>query len=144
MPVATTLYSYTALATGHTVGSSSKPVSAVLQQLMDKYQLTTFQVNHAILQKDVSYLAAYFDDDVELYVDAMELSPSEKSGVMLRRLESNHLATIMCLNIWKINKRLQATFRALLEMLIKLKKEAIADEVCQYIKVSVCVYVKLF
>ena len=134
------MFLYTALATGITLGSSSKPVSAVLQQLMDKYQLTTFQINHEIPRTDVSYLAACFDN-VELYVDAMELSPSEKSDVLLTRLDSNHLAMIMCLNIWKRKKLSQATFRALLEMLIKLKKEAIADKVCM---VSVCVYVKLF
>ena len=38
MPVATMSCSYTAPATGHTVGSSAQPVSA---RLMDKYQLST-------------------------------------------------------------------------------------------------------
>ena len=33
--------SYTAPATGHTVGSSSQPAGTVFQQLMDKYQLST-------------------------------------------------------------------------------------------------------
>ncbi|XP_064392770.1 uncharacterized protein LOC135340370 isoform X3 [Halichondria panicea] len=119
-----------ALATGHT---SAQSANAVLQQLMDKYQLTNSQVNHEILQKDVPYLAAWFDN-VELYVDAMELSPSEQSDVLMKKLDSNHLAMIKCLNIWKRRKLSQATFRALLEMLVKLKKEAIADDICQYIK----------
>ena len=144
MPVVTMSCSHTALATGHT---SAQSANAVLQQLMDKYQLTNSQVNHEILQKDVPYLAAWFDN-VELYVDAMELSPSEQSDVLMKKLDSNHLAMIKCLNIWKRRKLSQATFRALLEMLVKLKKEAIADDICQYIKVSVCVclnlYVELF
>ncbi len=135
------MFLYTAPATGHTIGSSSKPVSAVLQQLMDKYQLTTAQVDHEIQRTDLPILAAYFDD-VELYVDAMELTNSEKIDIL--KAESNHLAMIVCLNIWKSKKLSQATFSVLLEMLIKLKKEAIADDICQYIKVSVCVYVKLF
>ncbi len=147
MPVVTMSCSHTALATGHTLGSSAQPVSTVLQQLMDKYQLTTFQVDREIQQKDVSYLAACFDN-VELYVDAMELSSSEQSDVLLKRLDSNHLAMIKCLKIWKSKKLSQATFRALLEMLVKLKKGEIADDVCHYIKVSVCVclnlYVELF
>ena len=101
---------------------------------MDKYQLTTAQVDHEIQQKDIPYLAAYCDN-VEIYDDEMELRRSK---------QDNHLAMIKYLKIWKSKKLSQATFRALLEMLIKLEKEAITDEVCQYIKVSVCVYVKLF
>ncbi len=103
---------------------------------MYKCQLTTPQVNR---QEDVPCLAAYFDyfDNVEFYVDAMNLTTSEQSDVRLKRIESNHLAMIKCLNIWKSKKLSQATFRALLEMLVKLKKQAIADEVCQYLNVSV-------
>ncbi len=105
---------------------------------MDKCQLTTTQVNGVIQQKDVSYLALNYDN-VELYVDAMELTPGEQSDVRLKKIESNHLAMIECLKIWKSKKPSQATFRALLEMLVKMKKWEIAAQVCQYIKVSACV-----
>ncbi len=100
--------SYTASATGHTAGSS-QPANAVLQQLMDKCQLSTAQVDREVQQKDVPYLAASFDN-VELYVDAMELSSGEQSDV--RKMESNHVAMIKCLNIWKRKKLSQATFGA--------------------------------
>ncbi len=119
-------------ATGHTVRSSAQPV---LQWLMDKYQITTSQVNHNILQRDIPYLAACFDN-AEFYVDALQLSPGEQIDV--QRKESNHLAMIISLKIWKDKNPSQATFRVLLEMLIRLKKEEIVNEVCQYIKVSVC------
>ncbi len=99
---------------------------------MDKYQLSTA---HEIQQKDVPYLAA----NVGFYVDAMELTPGEQSDVRLKKTESNHVAMIECLKIWKRKNLSQATFRALLEMLVKLKKGEIADEVCQYLKVSVSV-----
>ena len=118
----------------HTVGSS---VSTALQQLMDTCPLTTAQVNREVQQEDVSYLAPCFDN-VELYVDAMKLTPGEQSDVQLKK--SNHLAMIECLKIWRGKQRSQATFRALLEMLVKLRKGEIADLVCQYLKVSVCVY----
>ena len=104
---------------------------------MDKCPLTTAQVNREIQQEDVSYLAPCFDN-VELYVDAMKLTPGEQSDVQLKK--SNHLAMIECLKIWRGKQRSQATFRALLEMLVKLRKGEIADLVCQYLKVSVCVY----
>ncbi len=99
----------------------------------------TSQVNGEIQQKDVSYMSAYFDN-VEFYVDAMELTPGEQSDVRLKKIESNHLAMIECLKIWKRKKLSRATFRVLLEMLVKLKKGEIATQVCQYLKVSVCVY----
>ncbi len=138
--VTTMLCSYTALATGHTVGSSSQSVGTVFQRLMDNYQLTTPQVNREIHQKDISYLAVSFDN-VELYVDAMELSPGEQTDV--HRKPNTRVAMIECLKIWKRKKLSQATFRALLEMLVKLKKETIANKICQYIKVGVCVCLNL-
>ncbi len=127
LPVATMSCSHTAPATGNTVGSSA-------QQLIDKYQLSTAQVDREIQQKDVPYLAAYFDN-VEFYVDAMELSPGEQTDV--HRKPNTRVAMIECLNIWKRKNLSQATYGALLEMLVKLKKEAIADQICQYIQVSV-------
>ncbi len=115
-------------------------MSTALQQLMDKCQLTAPQVNGVIQQKDVSYVAACFDN-TKLYVDVMELTPGEQND------EANtHAAMIECLKIWKRKKLSQATFRVLLEMLVKLKKWEIATQVCQYLKVSVCSYsyIKLF
>ncbi|XP_064391958.1 uncharacterized protein LOC135339662 isoform X4 [Halichondria panicea] len=113
------------------VGSSAQPVSTALQQLMDKCPLTSAQVNRQVQQEDVSYLAPCFDN-VELYVDAMKLNPGEQSDVQLKK--SNRLAMIECLKIWRGKQRSQATFRALLEMLVKLRKGEIADLVCQYLK----------
>ncbi|XP_064391903.1 uncharacterized protein LOC135339643 isoform X3 [Halichondria panicea] len=111
-------------------GSSAQPTT--LQRLMDKHKLTTAQVNSEIQQKDIPLLAGYFDN-VGFYIYLMELSPGEQSDVQLKKNESNHLAMIECLTIWKRRKPSQATFRALLEMLVKLKKEEIAAKVCQCI-----------
>ena len=121
-----------------TVGSCAQPVSTALQQLMDKYHLTTSQINREIQQKNIPLLAVHFDN-VEFYIYLLELTPGEQSDVRLKRTESNHLAMTECLTIWKRKKPSQATFRALLEMLVMLKKEEIAAEVCQCMKVSVCV-----
>ncbi len=115
----------------HIVGSSAQPD---IQQLMDKYQLTTSQVSREIQPNNVPYLAVLFDN-VELYVDAMELTPSEQMNV-LRQDVTTCIKMIECLMIWKKKKLSQATFSALLEMLVKLKKEAIADQICQYLSVS--------
>ena len=113
------------------VGSPAQPVSTVLQQIMNKCQLSTSQINREIQQKDIPFLAAKFNI-VELYVDAMELSPGEQNDVSKKL--NTQLAMIECLKIWKRRKLSQATFRALLEMLVELKKEEIANQVCQYLK----------
>ncbi len=118
----------------HTSGSSAQPATKVL---LDKYKLTTSQVDCEIQQKDVPYLAAYFDN-VELYVDAMELTPGEQTDV--NRKPNTHIAMIECLRLWKAKKPEQATFRTLLEMLVKLRKEEIAVKVCQYLEVSLRIY----
>ena len=124
----------------HTVGSSAQPVSTALQRLLGKCQLTTSQINGEIQQKDISYLAACFDN-VELYVDALELTPGEQTDVRLKKIDSNHLAMIECLKIWKRRKPSQATFRALLEMLVEMKKEAIAAQVLSVLEGEIIVYV---
>ncbi len=120
------------------IGSSALPVSTDLQRLMDKYQLCNTQINRKIRQKDIPILAAYFDV-IDLYVDAMELSLDEQNYVSKKA--NTRVAMIECLKIWKRKKPSQATFRALLKMLIKLKKGAIADQVCQYLKVSICLLI---
>ncbi len=126
----------------HTVGSSAQPVSAVLQGLMDKYQITTSQVDSEIQQKDIPYLALQFGD-VNLYVEMMGLTPGGQTDV--NGADTNQLAMIKCLKLWTRKNPAQATFRALLEMLVKLKKKEIAMKICQYLKpVSLCVHVLVF
>ncbi len=125
-----------------TVGSSAQPVSAVLQGLMDKYQITTSQVDREIQLKDIRYLAPLFDD-VNLYVDVMELTPGEQTDVHSTR--TSHLAMIKCLILWTRKNPAQATFRYLLEMLVKLKKEEFAIQICRYyLNVSLCVHILVF
>ena len=120
------------------LGSSAQPVSTVLQVLLDKYQLRPSQVDCQIQQTHIPYLAAFFDN-VGFYVDVMELTPGEQTDV--KGAEANQLAVIKCLKLWKGKNPARATFMTLLEMLVKLRKEEIVDQICQYLKVSkICQY----
>ncbi len=112
----------------HTVGLSTQPV---LQRLMDRNQLSATQINREIQQKHIPFLAAYFDSP-KFYVDVMGLTPGEQNDVM--KEATTQLAMIECLKIWKKKNCSRATFRALLEMLVGLSKEAIAAQVCRYLK----------
>ncbi|XP_064387404.1 poly [ADP-ribose] polymerase tankyrase-1-like isoform X5 [Halichondria panicea] len=120
-----TQYAYLSL------GSSAQPVSTVLQVLLDKYQLSPSQVDCQIQQTHIPYLAAFFDN-VGFYVDVMELTPGEQTDV--KGAEANQLSMIKCLKLWKGKNPEQVTFMTLLEMLVKLRKEEIADQICQYLK----------
>ena len=55
-----------------------------------------------IQQKDVSYLGACFDI-VELYVDALELTPGKQTDVRLKKIDSitTYIAMIKCLKSGK-------------------------------------------
>ena len=112
-------------------------MSTVLQGLLDKYQLSPSQVDCQIQQVDIPCFTAYFDN-VDFYVDLMELTTGKQTDV--EGAKTNQLAVIKCLKIWKGKNPEQATFKTLLEMLVKLRKEEIADQICQYLKVSLCVH----
>ena len=84
-------------------------MSTVLQGLLDKYQLSPSQVNCQIQQVDIPCFTAYFDN-VDFYVDLMELTTGEQTDV--EGAKTNQLAVIKCLKIWKGKNPEQATFNA--------------------------------
>ena len=86
-----------------------------------------------INQKDLPYIASCFDN-IELFVDAMELSPHEETDV--RTTAATHgtqVAMNRCLKCWRTHSPSTATFGALLNMLLRLRKEQVADKVCKYL-----------
>ena len=85
-------------------------------------------------QEDLAYLACYFDD-VEIYLDAMRLCPHEKADVRRAVVEHGHQVGMnRCLEYWHQPNPAAATFTALRSMLIKLRKQDIADAVGEYFK----------
>ncbi len=81
-------------------------IATAHQRLLGKRQLMHYFTNQLgdgeIQQKDVSYLAACFDN-VELYVDALELTPGEQTDVRLKKIDSitTYIAMIKCLKSGK-------------------------------------------
>ena len=71
------------------IGSSAQPVSSQLFNgcWANVNSLRTSQIVGEIQQKDVSYLAACFDS-VELYVNALELTPGGKTDIRLKKIDS--------------------------------------------------------
>ena len=85
-----------------------------------------------IQQHDLPYLASCFDD-VEYYLDAMELASHEKTDV--RRTVQTHGTQVgmnKCLDCWRGHNPSTSTIAALLDILFKLRKGAVASKVCEY------------
>ena len=85
-----------------------------------------------IKQKDLPCLASYFDD-VELYLDAMELDDHEKTDVrIVVHANCTRVGMKKCLEYWQRRNPSAATFGALLDILQRLKKGSIARKVFEY------------
>ncbi len=105
---------------------------AGLQELMDKYHINTVQLDREIPDNEIPFIAAYFDG-VELYAKAMGLSAADQTTVKTILLQYDAQTAIMkCLSIWKQRCAFKATYRALLELLLRLNRTKVAAQVCQY------------
>ena len=83
-------------------------------------------------QRDLPILASYFDD-VECYLDAMELSNPDKTDVRAAvRAHGTQVGMNKCLECWRQRNPSTATFGALVNILLELKKGAIAVEIYEY------------
>ncbi len=107
---------------------------------MVKHGVTGEQIDREIEQDDLALVAMHFDD-VELYLNPLKLTDNEQVDVRRETYisRSNQVAVIICLSIWRSHKPSEATFRALIKILLELKKEKIASKICQYLKEKVII-----
>ena len=101
-----------------------------LQELIQQYNLTDQQLNSEIEVTDTPTMALCFDD-VSIYSTAMGLAPAEQADVKeSRRLYDTQTAMMNCLQIWKRHNPSRATYKALLDIVLRLKKGDTADQIC--------------
>ncbi len=106
---------------------------------MDAFHIDTIQVDREIPDNEVIIIAAYFYD-VGLYSQAMDLSASEQHDVKTTFLQHDAYSAMMkCLRLWKSHHGFKATYRALLELLLRLNKIAVAAEVGRYLSQNVSI-----
>ncbi len=102
-----------------------------LQELMRRYKLTDEQLNREIVDSDTPVMALHFDD-VEMYSIAMKLASAEQADVKgLNNSEGSRAAMIKCLKTWKQHNSSRATYRALLDIALSLRKGDTADKICR-------------
>ena len=99
-----------------------------------KHGVTDEQLDQEIEQDDLAPVAMHFDD-VELYLNPLKLTGNEQADVRRETYlsRSNQVAVINCLSIWRGHEPSEATFRALIKILLDLSKEEIATKICQYL-----------
>ena len=107
-------------------------MGAGLQELVGKYHVDTVQLDQEIPDNQFLVIADFFDG-VELYCVAMGLLPCDQADILHILFQRGAQPAMMqCLLKWKLLNPENATFRALLELLLRLKKPKVAAEVCQY------------
>ena len=97
---------------------------------MKDYSLDNTHLDCEIEEKDITYLAQHFDN-VRLYLREFELTNAEQADIKRSEgLNGTQTAMAECLTLWRRHNPSTATLRALLEILLRLKKEEIASKVC--------------
>ena len=95
---------------------------------MKRYKLTDEQLNREIVDSDTPVMALNFDD-VEMYSTAMGLAIAKQADV--KESCGNQAAMMKCLQVWKERDPFQATYRALLDIALRLGKGETADKICR-------------
>ena len=99
---------------------------------MSDYNISSDQLDLEIEENDVTYLAAQFGD-VELYLKVLGLTNSEPVDVRrMANLHGNQIAMAECLSLWRQHNPSNATLKTLLGILLELKKEEVARNICGY------------
>ncbi len=102
-----------------------------LQELIKCHSLTDEQLNSEI--GELTFLAEYFDGGVKIFLNAMGLTRAEQADVNeLFHKIGTQVAMTECLALWKQHNPYASTYRALLELLLRLRKDNIADEICRH------------
>ncbi|XP_064391114.1 NACHT, LRR and PYD domains-containing protein 5-like [Halichondria panicea] len=105
-----------------------------IDDLKTELKLTDEQLNTTIKEPDLPELAACFDNVHKGYLEKLELSPGEQTDVRTRAYVDGTLAgMLLALKFWILTNGLDATFQALLLVILSLLKEDIAVRVCKYL-----------
>ena len=107
---------------------------------MVKHGVTDEQLDREIEQDDLAPMAIHFGN-VELYFNPLKLTENEQADVRRETYlsGSNQVGVINCLSIWRGHEPSEVTFRAMIRLLLDLRKEDIATKICQHLKEKVTV-----
>ena len=104
-----------------------------VEDLKKNTEVTDEMLDKAVEEADIPELAACFDN-TEDYVEKLQLTPGQQTDAKTKALHNSTQAGMkVALKYWRNRNPVEATFRALLLILLSLLKGDIAVQVCEYL-----------
>ncbi len=108
-----------------------------MEDIKRRYKVSDAQLDTEILTEDLHILAGCFDN-YDDFLDKLLLSPAECKDIKVKEfLNDSQSAMREALRLWQNNNPITATFRTLLAVTLKLKKDIVADNICRYIRENI-------
>ena len=106
-----------------------------MQDLQRETEVNDYQLDTKIGEDDLYDLAGCFDCySIESYLIKLQLDTRQRAQVEdLAKRGNVQVAMLKALRFWLQPNPYAATFRALLEISLDLKRGDVADKICQYI-----------
>ena len=104
-----------------------------IQELTERAGVNDAQLDRQIEEHNFPDLAECFDE-VDTYLYKLNLTPAQQTDIKdLAYRRNTTVAMTEALKLWRQPNPFAATFRALLEVLLELRRGDVAVKVCQYI-----------
>ncbi len=95
--------------------------------------MTNSQLDTEIEETDMIVLADHFDN-IETYSTLFELTDSKKQDVIDEKMRYNtQSAMSLAMKLWKKCNPTAATYRALVEIVLSLRKVDVATKICEFL-----------
>ena len=95
--------------------------------------MTDSQLDTEIEDTDLIILADHFDN-IETYSTLFELTNSKKQDIIDEKMRYNTQAAMsLAMKLWKRRNPAAATYRALVEIVLSLRKVDVATTVCEFL-----------
>ncbi len=108
--------------------------AVTISELKERTKVTDSQLDTEIEETDMWDLAAHFDN-VETYPVMLGLNPAEQKDVKYA-LFTNDMQTAIfyALQLWREHNSYAATYRALVDIVLRMGKNELAQKVCEICK----------
>ncbi|XP_064400734.1 protein NLRC3-like isoform X2 [Halichondria panicea] len=118
----------------HTIPSGAGgPRTVTIEELKERTQVTDSQLDTEIEDTDLIILADHFDN-IETYSTLFELTNSKKQDIIDEKMRYNTQAAMsLAMKLWKRRNPAAATYRALVEIVLSLRKVDVATTVCEFL-----------
>ncbi len=104
-----------------------------IEKLKREMKVTDQELDIKVEEYDLPEVSACFDNTDD-YLEKLELSPGQQTDVKTKAyVEGTQTGMKLALKYWVIKHSLQATFRALLLIILSLCKGDVAIAVCKYL-----------